>query len=98
MTDLTIAIETEIVRVLKENNITELTLKNSVPVIISNGIMKISEIKIADEHYNEILFRFEGMVSWSACDDFPTATNLFRVPYMEILMETLETLEPNCLD
>lgn len=98
MTDLTIAIETEIYRVLKENNISTLTLKNPVPVIVNGEQTNIMEIRESNAYASEIEFRLENGIRFVSCDDFPETTNLFRLPYMEILMETLETLEPNCLD
>lgn len=98
MIDLSIAIETEIYRVLRENNLTELTFRNPVPVIVDGKLNNITDIRLSPAFASEIEFRFENKAKFVSCDDYPRTTNLFRFPYMEILMETLETLEPNCLD
>jgi len=98
MTDLTIAIETEIYRVLVENNLTELTFNKPVPAIVDNRQTNITDIRLSPAFASEIEFRFENETKFVPCDEHPETTNLFRLPYMEILMETLETLEPNCLD
>lgn len=98
MTDLTITIETEIYRVLRENNLTELTFRNPVPVIVDGKLNNITDIRLSPAFASEIEFRFENKAKFVSCDDYSETTNLFRFPYMEILMETLETLEPNCLD
>lgn len=98
MMDLTIAIETEIYRVLVENNLTELTFNNPVPAIVDNRQTNITDIRLSPAFGSEIEFRFENETKFVPCDEQPETANLFRLPYMEILMETLETLEPNCLD
>lgn len=98
MMDLTIEIETEIYRVLVENNLTELTFKNPVPAIVDNRQTNITDIRLSPAFGSEIEFRFENKTKFVSCDDYPKTTNLLRFPYMELLMETLETLEPNCLD
>lgn len=98
MTDLTIGIEIEICRVLEENNLTELTFNKPVPAIVDNKQTNITDIRLSLGYANEIEFRFENKTKFVSCDDYSETTNLFRFPYMELLMETLETLEPNCLD
>ena len=98
MTDLTIGIEIEICRVLEENNLTELTFNKPVPAIVDGKLNNITDIRLSPAFASEIEFRFENKSKFVSCDDYPRTTNLFRFPYMELLMETLETLEPNCLD
>ena len=99
MTDLTIGIEIEICRVLEENNLTELTFNKPVPAIVDNRQTNITDIRITPNFFlPEIEFRFENKTKFVSCDDYSETTNLSRFPYMELLMETLETLEPNCLD
>ena len=89
--DIETEIELEIIRLLAENNFTELTFNLPVPIIVVGANVKyITDIKIVGTC--EIAFRFDDSKNFVTCDDYIETTNFFRFPYMEILIETNNTI------
>ena len=102
LNDLTIGMENETIRLLQNNNLTELTFANPVPIVIADKLIAITAIRIdttsENKRYYELEFKFSLTDTFVKADDYAHSSNLFRFPYMEILMETINTLFPNALD
>ena len=102
LNDLTIGMENETIRLLQNNNLTELTLANPVPIVIADKLIAITAIRIdtssENKRYYELEFKFSLTDTFVKADDYAYSSNLFRFTYMEILMETINTLYPNALD
>lgn len=98
-TDIDIACENEIIRLMLDTHILEMIV--NVPIIINNTIRYIESIRVdtkKESIFHELQFKLDNDDEYIYCDDIAETTNNFGIPYMNILLVISNSLFPNILD
>ena len=89
--DLTIQVEKEIIRIMRENELTELELRHRVLHLVKDGVLKLNSIKIVNECGLDILhFRWDNDNEFYSSED--------NINWIELFYEVLESIESGVLD
>jgi hypothetical protein len=107
------SIEDKILRLMGENNLTEVTLHRTIPMVLKGEIRHIESIKAFSSitfdlidledmknEYSccELGYRFEDTKDYLIADNMIEDSDLFHIPYFELLMVVAETLCPDYKD
>lgn len=91
--DLTIQVEKEIIRIMKENGYTELFLTHSIKTIFNDEIVNIKSIMFNELFgINDLCFLIEGKTNYYDTDA------MRDINWVELLYEVLESIESGVLD
>lgn len=90
--DLTIQVEKEIIRIMRENELTELELKHRILHLVKDGVIgKLNSIKIVNECGLDLLhFRWDNDNAFYSNED--------NINWIELFYEVLESIESGVLD
>lgn len=97
--DLTIQVEKEIIRIMRENELTELELRHRVLHLVKDGdigydVLKLNSIKIVNECGLDILhFRWDNDNEFYSSDEY-----IDNINWIELFYEVLESIESGVLD
>jgi hypothetical protein len=90
--DLTIQVEKEIIRIMRENDLVELELGHRILHLVKDGVIgKLNSIKIVNECGLDLLhFRWDNDNEFYSSED--------NINWIELLYEVLESIEYGVLD